>query len=175
VHYWIGYGNSMRLKRSDCKRLGMKLLPSWHNAELFSIARWRREHPKRYYLQVRRALESLRLRYWEHVTVWNPLHTGKHFDAGFQTIDFVVQTKGLGHIAILFLNKKNLNHVRDREAWQHRVDLLTQRHIPILIVPVHHTSQEYQMKIHIFIYKQKFIRPSLAVPSTEQVDAEHQN
>lgn len=141
------------MKRRDYVRRGASLLPHWRDAEKFGIAKWRRSHPKRYYLMVQSALEKLHIRYWTHVIAWNPYYYTPKLEAGYQTIDLILHIKGMGGIAILFENKNTLDRKHQIEAWESKARLLKERSIPTLILPVHLSSQEYMVMVVSFVRK----------------------
>lgn len=145
------------MKRRSYAALKSHLLPGWRNAELFGQAKYLRDHPKRYALLVRAALEKLGLRYWEKVTAWNeyhhPSYQGQPVAAAFQMLDFVVHIKGQGALIVLIKNPNSLLKSNEKAAWQARLDFLTNRETPYLILPTSFTSQEYQLMISMSIRK----------------------
>lgn len=145
------------MKRSQYVKQGAHLYPSHTNAEIFGTAKFLRQHPRRYTLLVREALSRLRLRWWERVTVWNeyyhPIYRGRPVAAGFQLLDFVVQIKGRGPLVILIKNPNSMGKPMEKLVWQAKLDLLQARSLPYLILPVHFTSQEYQVFISFSLRK----------------------
>ena len=136
---------------------GAKLLPPWMNAQnIFGKAENRRQSPKRYILLVREGLKGARLRYWEHVTVWNHLYRpALKYDAGYQTIDFIVKSKDWRHFAVLVYNPVSVVSESEKHSWESKQAILKERKIPLLILPKHLTSQEYMITLLNFIRKGK--------------------
>lgn len=138
------------MKRSHYVKQDAHLLEPWRNVMLFGRAEWDRQHPKRYILLIREAITRLRLRHWELVTVWNPFHhpiyRGRPCDAGFQLIDFVLDIRHRPFV-VLVRNPNSLIRPHEKARWQAKIDLLNDRKIPYVVVPVHYTSQEYQVRI----------------------------
>lgn len=144
------------MKRSDHIRAGHNVLPGWKNGELWGQAQWYRDHPKRYTLGVRRALEMLHVCYYEWITAWNnhhhPMHKGQPTAGAFQLIDFVVRDRGI-LLALIMDNPKSLIRANDKAKRKSKIALLEERNIPYIILPITYSSQEYAIVISSQIRK----------------------
>ena len=139
-----------QMKRSDHVAQGNRVAPPYSNVELFAIGKWKREHPKRYYLLIRQALVTLKLRYHEHISVWNNDHHPAGYAGAFQLLDFVIVRP---YFVILVRNRKSIKKPTEVSAWEAKQTLLRKRKVPFLILDHIHTSQEYQVMIQRFMMK----------------------
>lgn len=147
------------MKRREHALLNHWLLPAYRDAEAFGLARWRREHPKRYMLLIRRALLRMEVPYNENAVAWNefhhPVYQGKAAAGAYHSIDFLLRIKGLGVVALIVYNPRSIKKPSEQARWQARLTMLEQRSVPFLVLPTHHTSMEYCVIITQWIRKGK--------------------
>jgi hypothetical protein len=129
--------------------------PAWRDAVAKGRARKRAARPKRDILAVKTALHTLRLRYCQEVSFWNPRHAGKHgdWDGGLQWVDFIVRPKGKRAFAVILDDPSKRWKAYEKIAHQIKQEGLNDRGVPFLIVPKGMSSQEYQLKIAWFMRK----------------------
>jgi hypothetical protein len=140
---------------------GDRLIPYWVQAEMKAMACARIHRPKRYTLLIREAMKRSGLRWWEQITTWNPYHKpiykGIPCDGGLQSIDFLVYAKGTPHrtLAILVRNPSSVRSKIERDRWAAKQKVLEHLNIPVLILEITMSSQEYQLMILNTIRKLK--------------------
>ena len=134
---------------------GGTYLSSWRVQELKGKAKIRAARPKRSLLAVQTALHSLSLRYCQEVSFWNPLYKGKQGDltAGLQWVDFVVKPKGKRAFIVIVNDRHKRANAVDKLSYQTKLEGLTDRGTPLLIVKSGMTSQEYFIQIMWFLRK----------------------
>ena len=128
---------------------------SWRDAVAKGRARKRAARPKRDILAVKQALANLKLRYCQEVSFWNPKHKGKRgtWDGGLQWVDFVVRPKGKRPFVVILDDLRKRDNQVDKLAHQVKLEGLTDRGIPFMLVKKGMVSQEYQVKIAFYMRK----------------------
>lgn len=146
----------MQTKKAIRKVPGGKYLPWYFDIQAKGRARKRAARPKRDILSIRNALNNLKLHYWQEVSFWNPLHTGKHddLDGGLQWVDFVVKGKIVPFV-ILHDDPQKRKKEYEKRYLQTKEKGLDARGYLILKLPAGKTSQEYQVTIYMFIRRNK--------------------
>ena len=149
------------MKRRAYVKQGAHLIPSWMDAQTFGRVKWMREHPKRYSLMLWTGLKAAKLRYWTHLVEWSddhhPMYKGKECAGAYVTLDAVVEMPGHKLLGILFLTNTNRTEAA-LKAKQAKSTLFLRRNIPLLTLPIHHTSLEYRVIVLNAI--RKLTRPS---------------
>jgi hypothetical protein len=147
--------------QQDQIRTGAKLMPNFRVVENTARAKRLIDYPKRYTLAIRAALRSCKLRHWEQVEFWNADYEftlGDEFmEGGNQFIDFLVYAKGTPRraLAVLIKNPASLSKPAEKVRWLAKVTFIRSQGIPLVIVPVEYSSQEYAVVIQNEIRKLK--------------------
>ena len=117
-------------------------------------ARKRAARPKRDILMVQTALKNLHLRYCQEVSLWNPLHVGKHgnLSGGLQWLDFVVKGKRRPFVFILDDPQKRFKEYEKTYLVAKKREL-ERRGVPYVLLKAGMTSQEYQILIYMNMKK----------------------
>jgi hypothetical protein len=131
--------------------------PRWRDAVAHGRARKRAARPKRDILAVKTALHTLKLRYCQEVSFWNPRHTGRHgdWDGGLQWVDFVARPIGKHPFIIILDDPSKRWKAYEKEYHRNKLTGLNDRLIPFILLPRGMSSQEYQIKIAWFMRKLK--------------------
>lgn len=145
----------MRKKNSHLDRYGGWL----HHRYLELNARIRKgiQNPRRERLALRNALANLKLRYRELVPFFNPIHTGfrDNEDGTIQWLDACIYQNKM--LVILFDVRYPGHGVKPHElrSFEAKKSYLQERAIPFLVLNRKYTSQEMEMRIRMFLRKEK--------------------
>jgi hypothetical protein len=116
--------------------------------------------PRRERLLVRAALKRIvGTVYHEIVPFANPYHTGfkeTELSGSIQWLDFVVYDRNLGMFVMQFNPQYGQSGLKPHEkrAFLDKEKYITERGFPFLTLSRLHTSQEYEIRIRMFIKKQ---------------------
>jgi hypothetical protein len=126
-----------------------KYLPAWRDLVAKGRARKRAARPKRDILAIKAALSTLKLKYCQEISFWNPLHRGKHgdLDGGLQWVDFVVKPKGKRPFIIILDDPSKRWKSYEKVYHSNKLMGLDQRNVSYLVLRKGMTSQEYQVQI----------------------------
>lgn len=132
-----------------------KYLPYYFDREAKGRAKKRAGRPKRGILSVRTALDNLKLRYCQEVSMWSEHHRGKQgdLDGGLQWVDFVVRKRGKRPFVLIYDDPKKRFKEYERKYLETKKLELTERGIPFVLLPAGLSSQEYQVLVYMHMKK----------------------
>lgn len=123
--------------------------------------------PRRERWLIRQVLDKLHVRYWEAVTIWNPLYTGLRVpvQGGWQWLDFVLRAP-FG-VAVILLDSNygsGRPHLFEKRALEQKKAFLDSRNIPYIIPSRMLSLDEYSIVIEFWLLKEKRKRSTSARP-----------
>lgn len=116
--------------------------------------------PRREQVLLRQALSNLHVRYWEMIRIFNPDYTGmrtRYEHGGYQWLEFVVRMWD-GRVGAILLEPSYANshaHKFETRALQEKQDFLSKRGTPFLVVARTHSQSAYEIRIEIWMRKEK--------------------
>lgn len=113
--------------------------------------------PRRERWLIQQVLDGLHVRYWQAITIWNPLFTGQYDDkqGGWQWLDFVLRAP-FGPAVLMFdmTYGSGRPHLHEKRAILQKQAFLESKGIPYMTLSRMHPLDEYKIKIEFWLRKE---------------------